>query len=127
MLKDLPQFRIIPSLPFGIPDNLHHFILANEIPMNVFEMEDICPILGDILDMALDIVYGPASVRISFAKVLPVDHLKIGLHCWIRMHPHINETVEFFCGVLTLLGVAAIFFPVGGLALFASEILAVFD
>lgn len=127
MLKDLPQFGIIPSLPLRIPDNLHHFILANEIAMHVLEMEDICPVLGDILNMALDIVDGPASVRISLAELLPIDHLKIRLHCWICMNPHINETVEFFCGVFTLLGVAAIFFPVWRLALFASEILAVFD
>jgi hypothetical protein len=126
VLKDLCQFWIITSFPFGIPNNFQHLILSYEIPMHVFEMKHICPILRYILNMTLDIVYRSASIRISSTKFLAIYHLKIGLHSWICMYPYINETVQFFCWVLTLLSVTAVFFPAGRLTLFASETITVF-
>lgn len=65
--------------------------------MNVFEVEGICPIFRDILDMALDIMDCPPSVGISSAEFLTINHLKIRLHSWICMYPHINEAVKLFC------------------------------
>jgi len=80
--------------------------------MHIFEMKGICPVLRYVLDMTVDIVYCSASIRISFTKFLAIYHLKIRLQCWICMYPHINETVQLFCWVFTLLSITGIFFPV---------------
>lgn len=93
MLENLTQLRVISSFPFRIPYNFKHFIPSNEIFMNIFKMEDICPVLWYILNMTLNIVYSPTPIGISLTKLLSIYHLEIRLHRWIRMYPDINEPI----------------------------------
>lgn len=51
--------------------------------MDVFEVEDVCTVLWDVLDVTFDVVDGSATVGVCFAKLLPVYHLVVRLNICI--------------------------------------------
>lgn len=46
--------------------------------MNILEVESVCSIFWDVLDVAIDIVYGLSSIRVVLAEFLTIDHLEVG-------------------------------------------------
>lgn len=64
--------------------------------MDIFEVEGVCSILGDVLQDAVDIVESVTSICIVFAEFLTVDHLKVRLYFGISMDPDVNKGVDLF-------------------------------
>lgn len=126
MFENLVQRWIISTFPLWIPWNFKQFVLANQISMYILKVEDICSILGNILYMTLDIVYGPASIGISLNKFLSIYHLIVRLNIWICVNPDIYETIHLLYRIFSLFCVACIVFPCGTFAVLWSEAISVF-
>ena len=80
VLEDLSQLRVITSSPLRFPGHFYGFILCNEISMHILEVEDICSVFSDILDMALDVVDVLAPARVTSAELGAIDHLEVWLN-----------------------------------------------
>lgn len=127
VVKKISQIRIIAPLPLRSPRNLKHFVLGDEIPMNVAEMEDICSIFRDILSMTHDIMNGLTSILELGYPLLIVEHHEIGFYLRISMNPNIDESIDFLCEIFSLLGVSASLLPLHLLAVLLSKVISIFD
>jgi len=56
-------------------------------------MENVCPILGDVLYMAFDVMDSPSSVWVLFTEILAIDHLEIRLYSGVWMDPKVYKTI----------------------------------
>ena len=62
MLKHLPNVLIVSPLPFCLPKKINYFNLWNHFSVYIFKMEDISPILWDVLDMGLNLMNCGCSI-----------------------------------------------------------------
>lgn len=127
MIKKVSQIRIISPHPLRIPRNLEHFVLSDEIPVNIPEMEDIGPIFRDILCMTHDVMNGLTPIFELGYPLLIVEHHEIRFDIRISMNPNIDESVDFLCEIFSLLGVSASLLPLHLLAVLLSKIIAILD
>lgn len=68
-----------------------------DIGVDVFEVEYVCAVFRDILDVAIDVMFGLSTIVESFFDGLHIDEginriFPILLH---SMHPHINVAIHF--------------------------------
>lgn len=60
VFEELRQGGVVSTLPLWFPGDLELFVFADEVAVDVLEVEDVCPIFRDVLDVAVDVVW---SVR----------------------------------------------------------------
>jgi hypothetical protein len=111
VLEDLMQGGVVPAFPLWGPADLEDFVLADEVLVDVFEVEDIGSVLGDVLDVAADVVDGLASVREAVDPGRVLEGLEVGFYCGVGVQPYVNETVHLFGAVDALTCVFGGLFP----------------
>ena len=79
MFEQFLHGRVIASFPVGLPPEIDRFELGEEVGMHVFEVEGICAIGGDVLEGAVDVVLGFASVDQVVFEFRDVHHGVLGL------------------------------------------------
>lgn len=89
-------------------------------------MEDICSVFRDVLGKAHDIMDGLASVLVFGYPLLVVKHHEVRLLFRVRVDPYVDESVDLFGRVLSLLGVLSSLNPFHALAVAVSEVSVVF-
>lgn len=101
VLEEFRKIGVIASLPTGFPTHLHSFVFADKISVNILEVEDVCSVFGNVLEVAVDVMNGLPSIFVVFAELLSIDHLEVGFNCGIGVDPDIDKSVEFFCMVFS--------------------------
>lgn len=101
MLKEFGEVRVISSFPFRLPADFQSLVLANKVPMDILEVEDISSIFRDILYVTVDVMNGLTPVAVILAELFSVYHLEVGFNLWIRVDPNVNKSVKLFCMIFS--------------------------
>jgi len=62
VFKQFLDILVVSSFPLGLPPEVEGLDLREIVAMDIFEVESICSVGGDILEVAVDVVFGGASV-----------------------------------------------------------------
>lgn len=93
MLEDLCYLWVVSSFPAGSPANLQHFVLSDQVAMNISEVEGVSTVLRNILHMHVDVMNCLTHVAVVLAKFTAISHHEIWLHLRIGMNPNIYEGI----------------------------------
>lgn len=100
------QVRIVATHPLGLPIEIDTGNCGGDIGMDITEVEDICSVFGDVLNVALDMMLCLAAVLQALQETFYVYHWVDGfflvfLH---SMDPDVNVTIYFAGWILAQSG-----------------------
>lgn len=97
MLEDFANVGIIASPPLGLPQEVNDLHLGDDLGVHIFEMEHICAIFRDVLDMRIDFMYSRGAVLDLIEELLQVHHRVnwIFLVLFHSVDPYIDIAVAF--------------------------------
>lgn len=104
------KVRVVSASPLGVPLEEETLDGWDDVGMDVFEVQRVCAILGDVLDVAHDVVFCLAAVFQALFHGFYVDERIDGIFLVFihRVNPHINVSVDFTDRILAKLGFLAL-------------------
>jgi hypothetical protein len=104
------KVRVVSARPLGVPLEEDALDGWDDVGMDVFEMQGVCAILGDILDVAHDVVFCLAAVfQILFHGFYIYEGIDGIFLVFVHgVNPNIDVSVDFTNRILAKFGFLAL-------------------